>query len=80
MDSTAAVTGALVGARVGVKGIPRQWLDDIVDWPPENRLKSARINRKRTTQKAMLRALPKKALPLGWGPANHAAGKSHSVT
>ena len=37
---------------------------EIVDWPPENRLKSARISRNSTTQKAMLRALPKDRLPV----------------
>lgn len=33
VDSTAAVTGALVGARVGVTGIPEPWRRGIADWP-----------------------------------------------
>ena len=32
-DTTAAIVGALAGATVGVKGIPRRWLDDIRDIP-----------------------------------------------
>jgi len=32
-DTTAAIAGALVGARVGARGLPRDWLDGIVDWP-----------------------------------------------
>jgi len=32
-DTTAAITGAIVGARVGPNGIPRPWRDGILDWP-----------------------------------------------
>jgi len=32
-DTTAAMLGAIVGAGVGRQGIPRQWLDDLVEWP-----------------------------------------------
>ena len=32
-DSTAAITGGIIGARVGREGIPRQLLDRLVDWP-----------------------------------------------
>lgn len=32
-DSTAAITGALVGARVGAAGVPREWVDGVVDAP-----------------------------------------------
>jgi hypothetical protein len=32
-DTVAAVTGALVGARLGPSGIPAEWLAGIVDWP-----------------------------------------------
>jgi ADP-ribosylglycohydrolase len=32
-DTVAAITGALVGARVGPAGIPAEWLSDIIDWP-----------------------------------------------
>jgi ADP-ribosylglycohydrolase len=32
-DTTAAITGALVGARVGRAGIPPEWLTGVIDWP-----------------------------------------------
>ncbi len=32
-DSTAAIAGALVGARVGERGIPGEWLDGLHEWP-----------------------------------------------
>jgi ADP-ribosylglycohydrolase len=32
-DTTAAITGAIVGAGVGVQGIPREWLDGLCEWP-----------------------------------------------
>ncbi len=32
-DTVAAVTGALVGARVGKAGIPPEWLERWIDWP-----------------------------------------------
>ena len=32
-DTTAAIAGALAGATVGGQGIPRDWLDGLVDWP-----------------------------------------------
>jgi ADP-ribosylglycohydrolase len=32
-DTAAAIVGALVGATVGVKGIPPEWLAGIVEWP-----------------------------------------------
>lgn len=32
-DTTAAMVGAIVGARVGRVGIPAHWLDGIWDWP-----------------------------------------------
>ena len=32
-DTVGAITGALVGARVGVAGIPAPWRDAIVEWP-----------------------------------------------
>jgi len=32
-DTTAAMLGAIVGAGVGRQGIPRQWLDELVEWP-----------------------------------------------
>lgn len=32
-DTTAAIVGAIVGARVGKAGIPAEWLDSLVEWP-----------------------------------------------
>lgn len=32
-DTVAAIVGALVGAQAGASGLPRAWLDGIVDWP-----------------------------------------------
>ena len=32
-DTTAAIVGALVGARTGAEGLPEDWLDGIRDWP-----------------------------------------------
>lgn len=32
-NTTAAILGGIIGASVGVSGIPRKWLDDIIDFP-----------------------------------------------
>jgi len=32
-DTTAAILGGIVGARVGKDGIPESWLSNIVEWP-----------------------------------------------
>lgn len=32
-DTVGAITGALVGCRVGAKGIPEDWKSHLVDWP-----------------------------------------------
>ena len=32
-DTVAAIVGGIVGARVGEAGIPRDWLDGLVEWP-----------------------------------------------
>lgn len=32
-DTTAAIVGGLVGARVGEEGVPRDWLSGVRDWP-----------------------------------------------
>lgn len=32
-DTVAAITGGIVGARVGAPNIPREWVDGITDWP-----------------------------------------------
>ncbi len=32
-DTTGAILGGIIGARVGVEGIPREWIDGIVEFP-----------------------------------------------
>ena len=32
-DTAGAITGALAGSVAGERGIPRQWLDDCIEWP-----------------------------------------------
>jgi ADP-ribosyl-[dinitrogen reductase] hydrolase len=32
-DTAAAIVGAIIGARVGKEGIPREWLDNLWEWP-----------------------------------------------
>jgi ADP-ribosyl-[dinitrogen reductase] hydrolase len=32
-DTTAAIVGAIVGARAGKTGIPAEWIDNLVEWP-----------------------------------------------
>lgn len=32
-DTVAAITGGLVGARVGAEGIPGEWIRGMIDWP-----------------------------------------------
>jgi hypothetical protein len=32
-DTTGAILGGIIGARVGRDGIPGRWLEDIVEWP-----------------------------------------------
>jgi hypothetical protein len=32
-DTTAAIVGAIVGARVGLDGIPQQWRNGLAEWP-----------------------------------------------
>jgi ADP-ribosylglycohydrolase len=32
-DTVAAIAGAIVGAQVGERGIPREWVEGIWDWP-----------------------------------------------
>lgn len=36
-DTTGAILGGIVGARVGKKGIPSEWLDGIMEWPRSTR-------------------------------------------
>lgn len=32
-DTTGAILGAIIGARVGKEGIPGEWLRGIIEWP-----------------------------------------------
>lgn len=32
-DTVAAITGAIIGARVGENGIPSEWISGVADWP-----------------------------------------------
>lgn len=32
-DTTAAIVGGIVGAAVGIEGIPKGWRDGLCDWP-----------------------------------------------
>lgn len=32
-DTTAAILGGIVGARVGKNGIPEKWMDNLIEWP-----------------------------------------------
>lgn len=32
-DTTAAILGGIIGARVGIEGIPGEWVDGIAEWP-----------------------------------------------
>ena len=32
-DTVAAIIGGIVGANVGKKGVPQDWLDNLKDWP-----------------------------------------------
>ncbi len=32
-DTVGAITGALAGATVGEEGIPKEWIDNIIEWP-----------------------------------------------
>jgi hypothetical protein len=35
-DTVAAITGGIVGAAVGVQGIPTEWRDGMLEWPRSN--------------------------------------------
>jgi ADP-ribosylglycohydrolase len=32
-DTTAAITGAIIGSSIGMQGIPQDWYNDLWDWP-----------------------------------------------
>lgn len=62
-DTVAAITGALVGARVGKSGIPAEWLAGYADWPRS----VAWIERLgRELAKGEWRHTPQPAVPLAW--------------
>lgn len=62
-DTVAAITGALVGARVGKAGIPKEWLDRWADWP-----RSVAWLEKLALKLAegKWRESPQRAVPLAW--------------
>jgi ADP-ribosylglycohydrolase len=63
-DTVAAITGALVGARVGKAGIPPEWLSGIIDWPRTVKWVEALGVRVR---RGKWRASPQPTLPIaGW--------------
>lgn len=62
-DTVAAITGALVGARVGKAGIPAEWLAGYAEWPRS----VAWIERLgRELAKGEWRTTPQPAVPLAW--------------
>lgn len=62
-DTVAAITGALVGARVGKAGIPAEWLAGYAEWPRT----VAWIERLgRELAKGEWRHTPQPAVPLAW--------------
>ncbi len=62
-DTVAAITGALVGARLGKAGIPKEWLDRWADWP-RSVAWMEKLGRKLAEGK--WRKSPQPAVPLAW--------------
>lgn len=62
-DTVAAITGALVGARVGKAGIPGEWLRRFADWPRSAAWIEA-LGRRLAEGKWL--TAPQPALPLAW--------------
>ena len=60
-DTVAAITGALVGARVGAEGIPPEWRAGIVDWPRSMRWIEELV---REVAKGKWKTAPQSARPL----------------
>lgn len=60
-DTVAAITGALVGARVGKAGIPEEWLRGVIDWPRSMRWVESLAER---VAEGKWEAEPQPALPL----------------
>jgi ADP-ribosylglycohydrolase len=62
-DTIAAITGALVGARVGKAGIPPEWLAGIIDWPRSVRWVEGLAVR---VAAGKWRATPQPRQPIAW--------------
>jgi ADP-ribosylglycohydrolase len=62
-DSTAALVGALVGARVGVEGIPAEWRRGLCEWPRDLRW-IARLARE--LAKGLEEGKPRRGVPLSF--------------
>ncbi len=62
-DTVAAITGALVGARVGKAGIPTEWLDRWCDWPRSMRYMEELGER---LAEGKWRTAPQPAVGLAW--------------
>lgn len=60
-DTNAAIVGGIVGARVGLDGIPQRWRDGLAEWPRDLRW-MARLCRELTVGVAEGR--PRKTVPL----------------
>ena len=60
-DTNAAVLGGIVGARVGIEGIPQRWRDGLAEWPRNLRW-IARLGRE--LAKGVADGRPRKTVPL----------------
>jgi len=60
-DTTAAIVGAIVGARVGVEGIPETWRAGLAEWPRNLRW-MARLGRE--LAKGLDEGSPRRAVPV----------------
>ena len=60
-DTTAAMLGAIIGARVGRAGIPTKWLSDLAEWPRTVAWIAALAH---TTAEAVQKSKPQAAQPL----------------
>jgi ADP-ribosylglycohydrolase len=62
-DTVAAITGALVGARVGKAGIPPEWLAGVIDWPRSVRWVGKLAAR---VSEGKWRAAPQRRVRIAW--------------
>lgn len=60
-DTTAAITGAIVGAHLGREGIPKKWRDGLCEWPRNLRW-IERLGRE--LAKSVAEGTPRRAVPL----------------